>query len=333
MRIGKPQSKRVPVRLRHSIQKAGAAKVRKGRKEEKKNPQWRSRLKKDPGIPNLFPYKDKMLAEIEVGRQNKVDEAKRRREVAKAQRLGINVEVVDASAGAANEDADIDEDILEDIEEDEDVEMEAQHDSNPMAALLASAQARAKTYKKPEAGAQDGDDDDDDDDGEEETGEAWSGITEAKTSRPAAPAAPAPRKKLPKAAIADPIKTVTALMTRMQSTPDGIERLTSYYALPPLAATTNTDFTSRFLVEVARKRGRLGRGGVPNLHSAALTVLADLNEDRLVLPSDEKKNKDVAKKSDVKIVKAMAEPFRLEGLWGGDGKLKSTVGEGMVVDA
>ncbi|EME49544.1 hypothetical protein DOTSEDRAFT_122313, partial [Dothistroma septosporum NZE10] len=69
MKVGKPKSKRVPVRLRHKIQKASANKQRKERKDAKKNPQWRSRLKKDPGVPNLFPYKDKVLAEIEESKR------------------------------------------------------------------------------------------------------------------------------------------------------------------------------------------------------------------------------------------------------------------------
>ena len=86
MKVGKPKSKRVPVRLRNKIEKASSAKQRKARKEAKKNPQWKSRLKKDPGIPNLFPYKAKVLAEIEEGRRKKEEEieaAKREAELEK----------------------------------------------------------------------------------------------------------------------------------------------------------------------------------------------------------------------------------------------------------
>ena len=53
-----------------------------------KNPQWRSRLKRDPGIPNLFPYKDKILQEIEEKKRLKADEALQRRQDAKAQKTG-----------------------------------------------------------------------------------------------------------------------------------------------------------------------------------------------------------------------------------------------------
>jgi nuclear GTP-binding protein len=77
----------VSVRLRHSIQKASAAKQKKERKLGKKNPEWRSKLKKDPGIPNLYPYKDKILAEIEEGRRRKAEEAEKRRADAKRRKL------------------------------------------------------------------------------------------------------------------------------------------------------------------------------------------------------------------------------------------------------
>ena len=40
------------------------------------NPEWRSRLKKDPGIPNLFPFKDKILQEIEESKRLKAEDDK-----------------------------------------------------------------------------------------------------------------------------------------------------------------------------------------------------------------------------------------------------------------
>ena len=48
------------------------------------NPEWRTRLKKDPGIPNLFPYKEKLLREIEEKKRLKEEETARRKEEAKA---------------------------------------------------------------------------------------------------------------------------------------------------------------------------------------------------------------------------------------------------------
>jgi nuclear GTP-binding protein len=152
------KSKRQPVRLRHKIEKASAAKQRKQRKESKKvrfilyrhkipltmlqNPQWKSRLKKDPGIPNLFPYKDKILEEIEEKKRRKAEEAERLRDVAKAKKQQARKDL----------EAEVDEDIMDeddDLLEEEDDEMndtELPDSSNPMAALLASAQARATDY-------------------------------------------------------------------------------------------------------------------------------------------------------------------------------------------
>lgn len=132
---GKPKSKRTPVRLRHKIEKASAAKQRKQRKLAKSNPEWRSRLKKDPGIPNLFPYKDRLLHEIEEKKRLKEEAFVRKREDAKSQKA-VEDEETDV---AGTEDVDI---------EDEEMEVDGGSESkNPMSALLASARARAAEYE------------------------------------------------------------------------------------------------------------------------------------------------------------------------------------------
>ncbi|RKF81007.1 Nuclear GTP-binding protein NUG1 [Golovinomyces cichoracearum] len=140
---GKPKSKRQPVRLRHKIEKASAAKQRKLRKESKKNPEWRSKLKKDPGIPNLFPYKNKILAEIEEARRRKLEEADRRRADAKASKSESKLrnEVKECSEASIG-----DQTQGKDIITDDEMEEEVDEDSNPMAALLASARAAARDY-------------------------------------------------------------------------------------------------------------------------------------------------------------------------------------------
>lgn len=323
MKVGKPKSKRVPVRLRHKIEKASSAKQKKQRKDAKKNPQWRSRLKKDPGIPNLFPFKAQVLAEIEVNKRKKEEEQQRRREVARAQREGRSVTEVQQT-GTAPDAEDEDEELMDQEESDDEVEaMDEQDDSNPMAALLASAQARAKTYE-PDA-------DEDDEDAESDEEEKWDGIQGQKV--PTVSTQP-PRKALPKQALADPMKAVSALLERLEKTTDGIQQLVDCYHMRPLM-TAGTDMTSSFLVEVARKRGRLGRGGVPNLHSAALIVLSDLNEERLVLPAiatGEVKKSVASKTGEVQIVSQMAQPFRIEGLWEADAGESGDGVEQMVVE-
>ncbi|KAI1330823.1 P-loop containing nucleoside triphosphate hydrolase protein [Xylariaceae sp. FL0255] len=151
----KPKSKRTPVRLRHKIEKASAAKQRKAKKEAKKNPQWKSKLKKDPGIPNLFPYKEKILHEIEEGRRRKQEEQERRRELARAAKTAGNEgeDDVDDDGDGAMEGAFDDSDMMDEDGEDD--------SSNPMAALLASAKAAAEKYDRE---LQSGDDMDEDDD-------------------------------------------------------------------------------------------------------------------------------------------------------------------------
>ncbi|OAL39890.1 hypothetical protein AYO20_00802 [Fonsecaea nubica] len=143
------KSKRTPVRLRHKIEKASAAKQRKLRKEEKKNPQWKSRLKKDPGIPNLFPFKEKLLEELEEKKRQKAEQGQRLREAIKEKKRAGKDGRSGANAEAEEENED---DLMEEEDEllDEDMEEDdgdKAHDSaNPLAALVASAQARAAEY-------------------------------------------------------------------------------------------------------------------------------------------------------------------------------------------
>ncbi|KAL2756204.1 hypothetical protein ACRALDRAFT_2042392 [Sodiomyces alcalophilus JCM 7366] len=162
----RPKSKRQPSRLRHKIEKASAAKQRKQRKLAKKNPEWRSKLKKDPGIPNLFPYKQKMLEEIEEKRARKQEEAQKRREMLKAAQTGATTQEEEDDADKmddADDDAELDgADMDMMVDEDGDDEVD---ESNPMAALLASARAAAEKYDQQ---LQDGDMDEDDDDSSED---------------------------------------------------------------------------------------------------------------------------------------------------------------------
>ncbi|WEW61639.1 nuclear GTP-binding protein nug1 [Emydomyces testavorans] len=137
VKLGK-NSKRTPVRLRHKIEKASAAKQRKQRKLAKKNPQWRSKLKKDPGIPNLFPYKDQLLHEIEERKRLKEEEILRTREEARQKHQAAGAD--SRPDAEPMQDEELNENLLEeDMEDDRD-------QSNPMAALLESAKARAAEY-------------------------------------------------------------------------------------------------------------------------------------------------------------------------------------------
>jgi nuclear GTP-binding protein len=101
-----------------------------------------------------------------------------------------------------------------------------------------------------------------------------------------------------------------------------------------LSSPDSGDATTDFLVQVARKRGRLGRGGVPNVAAAAMTVVTDWRDGRIqgwIEPpaAPAAGQQDVGKAggkiegetvmADQKvIVTEWAAEFKLEGLWGGE---------------
>ncbi len=141
---------------------------------------------------------------------------------------------------------------------------------------------------------------------------------------------------VPPRQIEDPLPAVSLLLRRLSASPDLLRRLVDVYDLPPLVAAANGDPTTDFLVQVARKRGRLGRGGVPNLHAAAMTVITDWRDGRIqgwvdapVLPVSIADDATVTAEAQIQagagatampdqkhIVAEWAKEFKLEGLWG-----------------
>ena len=67
------KSKRTPLKLKHKIERKVREHHRKERKEAKRNPQLH-RPKRDPGIPNSWPFKQQLLAEQEARREREVEE-------------------------------------------------------------------------------------------------------------------------------------------------------------------------------------------------------------------------------------------------------------------
>lgn len=518
----------MPTRLRNKIQKASAAKQRKERKLAKKNPEWRSKLKKDPGIPNLFPYKEKLLQKIEDDRIRRKEEEQRRREAAKAAKTGN--EAQDEEKDDAMESIDGDED--DDVMDEDGSDIGDEDDSNPLAALVASARKAAEKY---EAELQSGDEMDDDESDSDEEGNVTE-VAGAATSRkafdkvfkqvveradvvlyvldardpegtrsrdversvmaaanggkrlililnkvdlipppvlrnwlahlrryfptlPLRASNPAPNahtfnhrditvqstskalfhalksyaasrnlkraisvgvigypnvgkssvinallsrlsgsrgahnacpagaeagvttairsvkidskltlldspgivfpsttstststfvpknqteahahlvllNAVPPKMIDDPIPAVTLLLKRLSATPELLDKMMKVYDIPPLLTSfENGDATTDFLVQVARKRGRLGKGGVPNIYGAAMTVVTDWRDGRIqgwtdapVLPVADTSTTNAKKVSrsdepmpdQKEIVTEWAKEFKLEGLWGDD---------------
>ncbi len=124
---------------------------------------------------------------------------------------------------------------------------------------------------------------------------------------------------IPPKQITDPIPAITLLLSRLAGESNGLmDNMLTVYGVPPLVAGVNGDVTTDFLVQVARKRGRLGKGGVPNLVAAAMTVLGDWRDGRIQgwmeapLGDTDERGRD-----EKVVVGEWAKEFKLEGLWGG----------------
>lgn len=144
---------------------------------------------------------------------------------------------------------------------------------------------------------------------------------------------------VPPKEIDDPVPAVTLLLKRLSASQDGFQKLLDVYGLPALM-TVNGDLTTNFLVQVARKRGRLGKGGIPNIHAAAQTVVTDWRDGRiqgwmdaptLKLAAEGKKTPANSSNAGLvgdqkEIVTEWAKEFKLEGLWG-DGAEEDTAME------
>lgn len=78
------QSKRVSARMRYKIQKKVKDHNRKIKKEAKKNP--KKGKKKDPGVPNLAPFKEKIIEEAQAEKQRITELREKKREEFKAER-------------------------------------------------------------------------------------------------------------------------------------------------------------------------------------------------------------------------------------------------------
>lgn len=141
---------------------------------------------------------------------------------------------------------------------------------------------------------------------------------------------------VPPKQINDPVPAINLLIKRLSTSEALFAKLLALYDLPPL--NTTRDITNDFLVQVARKRGRLGKGGIPNIDAAAKAVIMDWRDGRiqgwidppvlagtvaaLAVAEQHGGVKEVYAEpaEDQKvIVKEWAAEFKLDGLWGDDG--------------
>lgn len=137
---------------------------------------------------------------------------------------------------------------------------------------------------------------------------------------------------IPPKQITDPIPAVTLLLKRLSATPALRSKIMELYGITSLFPAPNGDRTNDFLVQVARKRGRLGKGGVPNINAAAMTVITDWRDGRIqgwleapalqvatTATTPAATGSSTEPGADTKqIVTEWAKEFKLEGLWGDD---------------
>ena len=143
---------------------------------------------------------------------------------------------------------------------------------------------------------------------------------------------------IPPKQIEDPVPAVSLLLTRLaSSSPQLFQKMLDMYGIPQPVGGINGDITTDFLINVARKRGRLGKGGVPNLSSAAMAVVMDWRDGRIqgwvdapvlqvvganaVVPPPaaagaEASTVEGPAPDQKEIVTEWAKEFKIEGLWG-----------------
>lgn len=138
---------------------------------------------------------------------------------------------------------------------------------------------------------------------------------------------------VPPKQITDPIPAVNLLLKRLSSTNETLfQKMLSLYGISSLFPLNGGDTTTDFLIQVARNRGRLGKGGVPNISSAAMAVITDWRDGRIqgwleppvlaVAGVNTTSSDSVAAGSDrpsadtKEIVTEWAKEFNIEGLWG-----------------
>jgi nuclear GTP-binding protein len=75
---GRKSSKRTTLKDKYKIQRRVVQKHRKDRKDAKNGviPKGKARSKKDPGIPNSWPFKETMLREVEIAKEREEERRK-----------------------------------------------------------------------------------------------------------------------------------------------------------------------------------------------------------------------------------------------------------------
>lgn len=103
---------------------------RKAKKQGKKDPTWRSKVKQDPGIPNLFPYKEQLLQEAQQITLDRKQAKAARKELLEDMAASMNLDVESAAVANSAE---------EDVEEDEEQETNLKTHARSLRSVIDSA--------------------------------------------------------------------------------------------------------------------------------------------------------------------------------------------------
>merc|ERR1711997_1333319 len=91
----KRRTKRVTTQERVKAEKKTREHNRKLRRDKKRNPGKYAKSKKDPGVPSECPFKEKVLQEVELAKQQKLADKEKRRELAKKKRAESKAKVLE----------------------------------------------------------------------------------------------------------------------------------------------------------------------------------------------------------------------------------------------
>lgn len=86
---------------------------------------------------------------------------------------------------------------------------------------------------------------------------------------------------IPSSQIVDPLPAANLILQRLSTNQTLFDKMINLYNLPPILNPGGPNGATDFLIHVARKRGRLGKGGIPDLNSAARAVVTDWCDGRL----------------------------------------------------
>ncbi|EST06055.1 Guanine nucleotide-binding protein-like 3, N-terminal domain protein [Kalmanozyma brasiliensis GHG001] len=140
VKVKKRASKRVKIAQREKIKKKVKEHRRKSNRDERRNTQWKSKARKDLGIPNSFPYKEQLLNEIETKRRLAEEERLAKRADKLAERNAA--QDADEASGSDAEAAEEDDEDAEDAEMLEDIPMAAPLFRGSLAELLDSTEIK-----------------------------------------------------------------------------------------------------------------------------------------------------------------------------------------------